>query len=125
MWKLSITNKDAKPASIEIGLMRARDAVDHAAKANGVVRPAPPLAGQREPCRYGPVDIGELIWFDITAGNTRAREEAKVRQDLLLGVEPNPAATGIAADGRAVGGVFHGCNPTGRPLVHRPLAAQP
>src|SRR5262249_47211449 len=49
------------------------------------------------------VYVGKLIRFDIVGGESGASEEAKVRQKLLLDIEANPAATGVAADGRDVG----------------------
>ncbi len=46
MRKPAISDEDAKATGIEKGLMRARNAVDHAGKGHSVVWPAPPGAGQ-------------------------------------------------------------------------------
>ncbi len=46
MRKLAISDEDDKATGIEKGLMRARNAVDHAGKGHSVVWPAPPGAGQ-------------------------------------------------------------------------------
>ena len=46
MRKLAISDEDDKATGIEKGLMRARNAVDHAGKGRSVVWPAPPGAGQ-------------------------------------------------------------------------------
>src|SRR5262249_4062761 len=69
----------------------------------GVSGPPPARAGEKTPRRYGSVYVGKLIRFDIVGGQSRASEEAKVRQKLLLDIEANPAATRVAADGRNVG----------------------
>ena len=103
MRELSISDEDAKPTGIKKGLMHALNPIDRSGNANGIVGPAPSRAGQREPRRYGSVYVGKLIRFDIVGGESRASEEAKVRQNLLLDIEANPATTSIAADGRNVG----------------------
>src|SRR5271167_4160400 len=84
--------------------MHGGDAVDNARDANRVVRPAPSLAGDRNPSGNRAVDIGEVERLDVTVGPAGADEGAEIGCDLLLDIHAHAAAALILADGGDIGG---------------------
>ncbi len=78
MRQHAVASQDAEPSGIEEGLVHAGNAVDHAGKAERIVRPPPLLAGEREPGRDRAVDVGELIGLDIAIGPPGAGEDAEL-----------------------------------------------
>src|SRR5262249_33102113 len=70
----------------------------------GVVRPAPSLAVERRPGRYGAVDVGEVPRLDITVGPAGAGEHAQSVGDLLLQVDADAGPAGVGAHRGDVGG---------------------
>ena len=113
MRQHAVAGQDAEPTGVEEGLVFAGNAVDHAGEAERVVRPAPLLAGERQPRRDGAVDVGELIGLDITIGPPGAGEDAKLFVDLLLKVGTDPAAAFVLTNRRDVGGAAGQRRPIG------------
>ena len=68
--------EDAQAAGVKKGHVDAGDAVDDAGDANGVVRPAPSFAGDRDAARNGAVDVGEILGLDVAVGPAGAGEDA-------------------------------------------------
>src|SRR5262249_17776733 len=58
--QLSVADEDAQAASIEKRLVHAADAVDDTGDSNGIVRPAPVLAVDRDAARDRSVDVGKV-----------------------------------------------------------------
>ena len=85
-----------KPAGVEKRRVHAGNAVDDAGDADGVVRPAPLLAVDRDACRDGAVDVGEIPRLDIAVGPAGAREHADRLGHLLLEVHAHARPAGIA-----------------------------
>ena len=80
--------------------MNRGDAVDHAGDADGVVRPSPVLAANRNTGGNGAVDVGEIPRLDVAVGPAGAREHADGLRDLLLDIEADTGATLIFAHQR-------------------------
>src|SRR4029077_10221366 len=96
---------DAQAAGVEKRLVHAGDVVDHAGDANGVVRPAPVLAVDRDAAGDRPVDVGEVPRLDIAVGPAGAGEHRDRVRDLLLQVHADARAAGIASHCGDVGGL--------------------
>src|SRR5438874_8455253 len=65
MWQYAVADQDAESSVIEELPVHAGNAVDDSSKTQCIVRPTPLLALERDPRSDGPVDIGNLKWFDI------------------------------------------------------------
>src|SRR5271156_3231326 len=98
MGQLSVADEEAEASRIEIRFVYAGDAIDDAGEAERIARAAPCFTREREPGRHCPVDVGEFVGFDIAVGPACASEHAEVRYDLLLHVQADAPAAGVAAD---------------------------
>ena len=110
MRQLPITDQDAGAAGVEIGLMYAGNAVDDAADADGVVRPAPLLAIDGYAAGRGAVGIGEVPGLDGAISPAAARKHAERLGDLLLQIDADAGAAVVVVAhqpgiGRHAGGL--------------------
>src|SRR5271166_2994048 len=110
MRQLAIADQDAGSAGVEIGLVYARNAVDDAADADGVVGPAPLLAIDGYAAGRGAVGIGEVPGLDGAIGPAAARKHAERLGDLLLQIDADAGAGGVTVAyksgiGRHAGGL--------------------
>src|SRR5262245_55407028 len=85
--------------------MNAADAVDDTRDTNGIVRPAPVLAVDRDAARDRPVDVGKVPRLDVAVGPARAGEHPDRVRDLLFQVHADTRAAGIASHRYDVGGL--------------------
>src|ERR1700728_112670 len=102
--KYAVADEDAEAAGVEERLVDAGNAVDDAGDPDRVVRPAPLLAGDRHPSRYGAVDVGEIPRLDIAVRPSRAHEHADRVAHLLLEVHAHARPAGVGPHGVDVGG---------------------
>src|SRR5215831_13299073 len=72
---------------------------------NGIVRPAPVLAVDRDAARDRPVDVGKVPRLDVGVGPAGAGEDPDRVRDLLLQVHADSGAAGIASHRHDVGGL--------------------
>jgi hypothetical protein len=87
VWQCAVADQDAKAAGGEIGLVVGSKTVDDAGNADGVVRPSPGLAGDRETTRDSAIHIGEIPWLDVAVGPAGADKRAHRLSQLLLEIE--------------------------------------
>lgn len=97
MRQLSVADEDADAAGIQIALMRLRDAVDDASKADPIVGSPPGLASKRAAYSQGAVDIGKVIRFDRAVADPGACEQAERVCDGLLDIDMAPPADSSGA----------------------------
>jgi len=71
---LSVADEDAQAAGVEIRPMNAADVVYDTGDSDGIVRPAPVLAVDRDAARDRPVDVGEVPRLDVAVGPAGAGE---------------------------------------------------
>src|SRR5262249_27400922 len=97
LGQLPIPDDDAQAAGVEKRLGRGADVVDDAGDTNGIVRPAPVLAIDRDAARDRPVDVGKVPRLDVGVGPAGAGEDADRVRDLLLEVHADAGAAGITS----------------------------
>src|SRR5919204_4839127 len=102
--QLSVADEDAQAAGVQKRLVNAADAVDNTGDTDGIVRPAPVLAIDRNAARDRPVDIGKVPRLDVAVGPAGAGEYADRVRDLLLQVHAHAGAAGIVSHRDDVGG---------------------
>src|SRR6188474_1756201 len=85
--------------------MNVADVVDDTGDSDGIVRPAPVLAIDRDAARDRPVDVRKVPRLDFPLGPTGAGEHAYRIRDLLFQVDADTGAAGICSHRRDVGGL--------------------
>ena len=103
MWQHAVADQDAESSVIEKLPVHAGNAVDDSGKTKCIVRPTPLLALKRDPRSDGPVDIGNLKWFDIAVSGPGAREHAELLCDLLFEINAHAGAALVFAHCRYIG----------------------
>ena len=73
--------------------------VDNSRYTDGVVRPAPPFAADRNAAGRCSIDVRKLIRFLGAVGPTGAHERTNVRRDFLLDVHTYAGTALIVANG--------------------------
>src|SRR6185503_13646990 len=95
----------AQAPGVEELLVDADDVVDDAGNADGVVRPTPLFAGQRDASGDRAVDIGEIPGFDVTVDPAGAGKHAYRVGELLFQIEAHAGPAGVGAHRVDVGGL--------------------
>src|SRR5262249_15117714 len=103
--ELSVSDQDPETARVEERLVAPRDAVEDPSTADGVVGTLPRTAEELCAERDRTIDVGELVGFDIGAGEARSEKEPPVGCHLLLEVRGQSPAAPVAADGGDVRGL--------------------
>src|SRR5580692_10990285 len=104
MRQPTVADEDTESAGVEETLARSGDAIVDGGETHSVFRAMPPCPLQREPRRYCPVNIGELVSLDVACGFTDPRESAQLRRQLLLQVKAATDAPAVRTHGGDVGG---------------------
>src|SRR5262245_23696814 len=103
--QLSVADEDAQAAGVEKRLVNAADTVDDTRDTDGIVRPAPVLAVDRDAARHRPVAVGKVPRLDVGVGPAGAGEDPDRVRDLLLQVHADSGTAGIASHRNDVGGL--------------------
>ena len=87
MRQRAVADQDAQAAGLRNAACTPEMPLTTPAIAEGIVRPAPLLAADRDARRYGAIDVGEIPRLDIAVGPAGAREHADGLGDLLLEIQ--------------------------------------
>src|SRR5262249_40619936 len=90
-------DQDAETTGVEEIPVDARDAVDDAGEADGVIGSPPALAGELQAAHQRAIDVGELVGLAVAVGPAGAREDSEIVGDLLLGIEADAGTAGVLA----------------------------
>src|SRR6478672_11880267 len=85
--------------------MNAADVVDDTGNSDGIVRPTPVLAVDRDAACDRAVDVGKVPRLDLAVGPAGAGKHPDRVRDLLFQVDADTGAAGIASHRRDVGGL--------------------